>query len=479
MRYSRWNIITVDLCRMMSWTLAFMVHLATASAFSTLPGLGEVYGSTARLCRPAAAPRCAPRLQTQLRQRAARAQAQADVPSDRRPVLVVGDGGAVCTRVVDALVSRAVPARVLVSPLDSQREGEQLQKRAPHLIETVQGDACDYTSLEAAMVGCRACVACAYQPRRTQPLDVLYKIWDPGLEFLGAWGPSKPADDDYDLEDMTWLDPASTSSHPFNWALLTACNIRDAAAATGCPHVLRLSEITVRDSAWDARIIARNAAFSMHVKWQAEADRILSQSVRHGVKFTVVRVPPLLVDGECPQGSHPYVDAVETGAGGWRGGSEIGLGDVAELLAICATERRGVDAVLSCGYAKDCDAAGAGGDWASVLASAGFMPAPPQSLVQDGQGGEEGSPDNESRASPMYTTAVLCVPAVMATAVLGLAVAGGWASFPPREGDLFRLATMNLYFSLALFSANVVRGAVMDRRPARPVLHWFKKESLD
>ena len=178
-----------------------MVHLATASAFSTLPGLGEVYGSTARLCRPAAAPRCAPRLQTQLRQRAARAQAQADVPSDRRPVLVVGDGGAVCTRVVDALVSRAVPARVLVSPLDSQREGEQLQERAPHLIETVQGDACDYTSLEAAMVGCRACVACAYQPRRTQALDVLYKIWDPGLEFLGAWGPSKPADDDYDLEE--------------------------------------------------------------------------------------------------------------------------------------------------------------------------------------------------------------------------------------------------------------------------------------
>ncbi|MGB1604669.1 MAG: hypothetical protein ACPIOQ_68695, partial [Promethearchaeia archaeon] len=196
-------------------------------------------------------------------------------------------------------------------------------------------------------------------------------------------------------------------------------------------------------------------------------------------KFTVVRVPPLLVDGECPQGFHRYVDAGETGAGGWRGGSEIGLGDVAELLAICATERRGVDAVLSCGYVKDCDAAGAGGDWASVLASSGFMPAPPQSLVQDGQSGEERSPENESRASPMYTTAVLCVPAVMATAVLGLAVAGGWASFPPREGDLYRLATMNLYFSLAFFSANVVRGAVMDRRPARPVLHWFKEESLD
>jgi len=53
--------------------------------------------------------------------------------------------------------------------------------------------------------------------------------------------PSKPADDDYGLDDLGWLDPASGRTHPYNWALLAACNLRDAAAVVACPHVLRLS----------------------------------------------------------------------------------------------------------------------------------------------------------------------------------------------------------------------------------------------
>jgi hypothetical protein len=40
---------------------------------------------------------------------------------------------------------------------------------------------------------------------------------------------------------MTWLDPASGREHAYNWALLAASNIRDAAIETGCPHAIRLS----------------------------------------------------------------------------------------------------------------------------------------------------------------------------------------------------------------------------------------------
>jgi hypothetical protein len=106
----------------------------------------------------------------------------------------------------------------------------------------------NYSSLVSGMEGCRACVECSHAKRTTQLKDVFYKIWDPDLVLLGAWGPSKSADEDYDMEDMRWLDPASSPDHPFNWAVLAACNLRDAAIETGCPHLVRLSEAQVSPS---------------------------------------------------------------------------------------------------------------------------------------------------------------------------------------------------------------------------------------
>jgi hypothetical protein len=67
---------------------------------------------------------------------------------------------------------------------------DELEQRAQTepLLQVVSGDVYDFDALTEAMRGCRAAISSASTPRITHPMDALYKVWDPNLEFLGAWG---------------------------------------------------------------------------------------------------------------------------------------------------------------------------------------------------------------------------------------------------------------------------------------------------
>jgi len=53
--------------------------------------------------------------------------------------------------------------------------------------------------------------------------------YERGLGVLKTRNLNPEQDSDYGLEDMTWLDPAASIAHPFNWALIAACNMRSQA----------------------------------------------------------------------------------------------------------------------------------------------------------------------------------------------------------------------------------------------------------
>ena len=374
---------------------------------------------------------------------------------------------------------------------------QELKKHAAAegLLQLVEGDIQNYESLVSAMRGCRACVSCSPQQRTTQLLDLVYKFWDPTLEYLGAWGPSKPEDDDYDLEDMTWLDPASTGSHPFNWALLAACNLRDAAAETGCPHIIRLSEAHVGASAWDPRIIARNARLSMQVKWQSEADRVLRQCSQQGVMYTIIRAPTLHEDVSRPPEKGLCIESEGDGGGrcgGW--GVEMNVVDLAGLLAACAVEGRGLNQVLYCRYAEGSGAE----DWSAALDATGYKSTPflatsslPSGSDAEGREGEDGGSVDGGKEPgtsmeeggyidpgdpiPAHTTAVLSAPLVLAGVVYAVAVQRGLAFWPPKERTLFDIAEVMPFLGLTLFFVNTLRASVMDKRPKVSYFRdWFK-----
>ena len=87
-------------------------------------------------------------------------------------------------------------------------------------LNLVEGDVTKFSTLLGAMEGCGACISCHGDRRFTNPVkDLMFKIWDPTNEFLGAWGPSKP--DPFPIEwggDFSWLDPAADPAHPWNTA---------------------------------------------------------------------------------------------------------------------------------------------------------------------------------------------------------------------------------------------------------------------
>lgn len=91
--------------------------------------------------------------------------------------------------------------------------------------ELVEGDVTQLPSVVDAMQGCEACISCHGAVRFTNPIkDLMFKIWDPTNEFLGAWGPSKP--DPFPVEwggDFSWLDPAVDPAHPWNTAYYGVC----------------------------------------------------------------------------------------------------------------------------------------------------------------------------------------------------------------------------------------------------------------
>jgi hypothetical protein len=413
-----------------------------------------------------------------------RAQAQSSASSDR-PVLVTGAPDTTALKLIDELLGRSIPTRALLPSMDTP-EAKQLLGRNEPLLQVVQGNACHYDSLVQAMNGCRACVSCASEPRPTQILDMLYKIWDPTLAMLGAWGPSQPPGEDYDLEDMTWLDPASTVRHPYNWAYLGACNLRDAAVETGCPHVLRLSEACVGASAWDPRTMARNARLSMQIKWQERADSILRESVRWGVRYTVIRAPAIVEEVPSSEAQFCIEDDQGSGAvstGGWD--QLMASSHVASLMAVCAAEGGALDSTLYCSYspggsgASTSASSSCASSWGTALATAGLTAAGPLPDLPGRdpaeEGGGEGGEGAGREAMPMYTSAVLSVPVLAAAAAYAVAVAEGVVVFPPREAQLFAFASVLPGTGLAFYTANAIRGAVMDKRPARPVLPWFKE----
>ena len=141
-----------------------------------------------------------------------------------RPVLVVGATGNLGRLVVDELLRRGIAVRAMTrnisSPSAAFLSNAAKDVSADGAFELIEGDVTNFASVLDAMQGCHACVSCHGARRFTNPVkDLLFKIWDPTNEFLGAWGPSKP--DPFPKEwggDFSWLDPAVDPAHPWNTA---------------------------------------------------------------------------------------------------------------------------------------------------------------------------------------------------------------------------------------------------------------------
>jgi nucleoside-diphosphate-sugar epimerase len=158
------------------------------------------------------------------------------------------------------------------------------------------------------MQGCQACISCHGSSRRTRPLlDLLYKLWDPSNEFLGAWGPSKP--DPVPAHwgaDFSWLDPAADPAHPWNTNYLGMLHLAEAAAAAGTVRrFVRVTGLSVSLGALHPVSLSLNLALSMAAKWHEEGERLLRLAARQGrFEYVIVRPGGLVDDCGPPVGSH-------------------------------------------------------------------------------------------------------------------------------------------------------------------------------
>jgi hypothetical protein len=144
--------------------------------------------------------------------------------TSNRPVLVVGATGGIGRLVVEELLRRGLSVRAMTRNISSSNADilRSLANRAEGggTLYLVEGDVTKFPTVLSAMEGCGACISCHGDRRFTNPVkDLMFKIWDPTNEFLGAWGPSKP--DPFPIEwggDFSWLDPAADPAHPWNTA---------------------------------------------------------------------------------------------------------------------------------------------------------------------------------------------------------------------------------------------------------------------
>ncbi len=126
--------------------------------------------------------------------------------------------------VVEELLRRGLSVRAMTRNISSSNADilRSLANRAEGggTLYLVEGDVTKFPTVLSAMEGCGACISCHGDRRFTNPVkDLMFKIWDPTNEFLGAWGPSKP--DPFPIEwggDFSWLDPAADPAHPWNTA---------------------------------------------------------------------------------------------------------------------------------------------------------------------------------------------------------------------------------------------------------------------
>jgi hypothetical protein len=108
--------------------------------------------------------------------------------SSKRPILLIGGTGRVGGFVAQGLVARGERVRALVRDVNSPRcqALKEACRGARGEIEIVEGDVAKFATVERAMAGCRACIACHGSVRGTNFLkDSAYKIWDPSNMFLG------------------------------------------------------------------------------------------------------------------------------------------------------------------------------------------------------------------------------------------------------------------------------------------------------
>ncbi|KAJ1490195.1 hypothetical protein T484DRAFT_3367646 [Baffinella frigidus] len=243
-------------------------HLSAASCASCL---------AAPRSRPALAgarspaPRCR-RVEGQTRMTASGAEGS--------PILVVGATGAVGREVVRELLADGQRVRAMTrDPRGARALSLSKLPHAEALLEIVSGDVCQFNATVAAMAGCGACVSCQWTERPSSPKDIVFKMWDPSNEFLGAWGPTKPDPIPEEWgEDYSWLDPGTDARHPYNTVFAAACNLVDAARATGCARLVRAASPLAPLLAVSPQVVAHNAKWSMSVKWHKKGELVLEEA---------------------------------------------------------------------------------------------------------------------------------------------------------------------------------------------------------
>jgi hypothetical protein len=120
--------------------------------------------------------------------RMARVCMQSQGGEGKGPILLIGGTGRVGGFVAQGLVTRGERVRALVRDVNSPRcqALKDACRGARGDIEIVEGDVAKFATVEKAMAGCRACIACHGSVRETNILkDSAYKIWDPKNMFLG------------------------------------------------------------------------------------------------------------------------------------------------------------------------------------------------------------------------------------------------------------------------------------------------------
>ena len=191
------------------------------------------------------------------------------------PVLVVGATGKIGRLVVEQLLAKDIPTRVLVRDYDRAVEilGEDAVKARKSLLEVVVGDVHDEEVLERAMKGCGSVVSLIGQLRRiTRLFDLLpWRLFSSNKFSVERW--------------------CNDKSHPYFLNFLAQKNIVKFAEKHHLKKIVRLTDINVGLSSLDIRTILHNVAFSMAVKYQCLGEQVIRNST---IPSLIIRPDQLL-----------------------------------------------------------------------------------------------------------------------------------------------------------------------------------------
>ncbi|CAM9522961.1 unnamed protein product [Chrysoparadoxa australica] len=228
-------------------------------------------------------------------------------PPPPTKVLVTGAGGKVGSRVVKCLREKGIEVRALVRKAETKIEGAS---------EVIVGDILQTEGLTEAMTGCSACIACHGTARVAKLGDVFGRGRD---------------------------DP----DHPYHVNYEGNKSLVQAAKASGCHRLIRITGNAVGLPASSPVAILLNLFASMTVKWQLKGEQVLRAS---GLDYTVVR-PGGLTDDPRPPGL-PLVLTCDGQPASKKGSFRIGRDDVADLMVACLDRPNTKKATLSCLWGK-------------------------------------------------------------------------------------------------------------------------------